>query len=394
MTCPLDATTGFQIVKGNFDQLIIDSIAVKQAPFILSFAPRQSPPSLINHRVDESTDNIILMKGNKYRLMDVQICSPTHREGIKGPTAFQMPQLDLVLTLFCSNPSFSTAPKVLLVIFPIYESNQESRAGYLRQLIHTEEPAASLQTLFYDKDEKDVKATSYEYNMCVDLVNPDDFGKKLSLNTTVTYFPVGCTLNSQDLQFLKKDTTDYRLPPALLDGYATVITYDVVDGVKSVATMSREGFIPTKLIAATYDEFGKIVQYNLKPPALSSNFDKNSCPYYKTTQYKCVPFSQMSVSGDYVVPKDAATLDKILKERDELNASGLGVPGFTMGTILGIAGSVITAIIAIGAFVFFILWSNAPDPGEIAIRRQALEQARAALGEEESFARVSLVQGF
>ena len=136
--------------------------------------------------------------------------------------------------------------------------------------------------------------------------------------------------------------------------------------------MSRDGFIPTTLIAATYEEFGKIVQYNLKPPALSSNFDKNSCPYYKTTQYKCVPFSQMSVSGDYVVPKDAATLDKILKERDELNAAGIGVPGLSMETILGIVGGMIGGIIVIGLIIFLILWSNAPDPAEIGIRRAAM----------------------
>jgi len=362
MACPLDATTGFQTLQGPIGPTLLSDIAVKQAPFIITFAPRQTPPALVGNHVDESTDNIILMKGERYRLMDVQICTPTHDQGIKTETQ-KPPELDLVLTFYCTRPANIMAPKLLLVIFPIYVSNEESRAGYLRQLIDTNQPAASIQTLMYDKDEKDTKAASFEYLMCIDLVNPDNFKSTMSLNAIIFYFPVGCTINQQHLETFKKDATYYRLPPALLDGFATVMTYDVVNGVKSVGSISTEGQIPSSSISVTPNALGhsftSIFQYNLKPPALSSNFDKNSCPYYKTSQYKCVPFNQMSdLSGEYVVPKDATTLDNIIKERDELVAGEKGDVILSWQAILGWIGGVIGGLLLLAAIYFGFSYVN------------------------------------
>jgi hypothetical protein len=83
----------------------------------------------------------------------------------------------------------------------------------------------------------------------------------------------------------------------------------------------------------------------------------NQCSYYKTTQYKCVPFNQLKdLSGNYVVPGNK-TLDTILYEQQQAqqkeNAGDMTTTknGLTTeqieGMVAGIAGFLIAGALAV-----------------------------------------------
>ena len=206
MACPLNATTGFQILQGQIDTGVLTSIREETYPGIISFSPRQVPPTLVGGTIDESTANTIQIKGITYKLTSTQICNPTHKT-FTLPGAKNVPVLDLVLTFYVKTKSTSANyANMVLMILPIYESNQESYSAYLNQLLDTTLPAANLQTLFYASP-TDTSAKSIQYSMCIDIVNG---ATKSNLNTLVLYFPRGCTVTQQHSALLKSNNvTDY-----------------------------------------------------------------------------------------------------------------------------------------------------------------------------------------
>ena len=386
MACPLNATTGFQTIQGQINGGILESIQVNGSPGIISFAPRQVAPALVSGHIDESTNNTVTIKGHKYTLYSTQLCEPTHRGGFSLPGEQKTPVLEVVLTCFAKlDARFATFPSMVLLIIPIYQSaNQEKNAAYLKQLLHSDEPAANLQTLFY-QSESDLQAKSIQYNMCVDLVDPGNFNSKYSLNALVLYFPSGCTITQQTAAelgaALKSDAVapTYRIPPAILGSWATVLTYSVEEnGSKTPSTVSREGYIPTTPIAASSDPFKNIFQYYTKPPSLASKYDANSSPttYGTTNQYKCMPLNQeVSVSGDSVIPTNAATLEQILKDREAIKANEIGSSGITLGLVGLIVGLIIGVILIIAIVAYGVAYLTGYSPDDLALR-QSIALAR------------------
>ena len=361
MACSLNATTGFQTIQGQVDTGVLESISLNTYPGLISFAPRQVPPGTVGAHVDESTNNTVTIKGQVYTLYSTQLCEPTHKNGFSLPGETKVPVLELILTCFKKlNSKFSTFPNLVLLILPIYESvNQEENAGYLKQLVNSDEQAANLQTLFY-QSENDLRAKSIQYNMCIDLVDPANYSSQSSLNALILYFPNGCTVTQQTMVGLRgKGVTDYRLPPAILESWATVMTYTVEqDGTKTPSNISKEGYISKTPIAAGSDKFKNTFQYFTKPPMLSGKYNAATNPtQIATDQFKCFPLNEaVSVSGNYVVPTSTTNLKETLRQKAEQRANEL-VPGITFGDIgmyLGIIIGVIVLVAVIGLVVAFV----------------------------------------
>ena len=79
MYCPSDVNTGFIELVGPIQQQDLTNISIKSYPLSISFAPRTTIPSLIGNRIDESTENTCTFKGQRFSLVDVQICSITNK---------------------------------------------------------------------------------------------------------------------------------------------------------------------------------------------------------------------------------------------------------------------------------------------------------------------------
>jgi hypothetical protein len=358
MACPLNATTGFQILQGQIDTGVLASIREETYPGIISFSPRQVPPSLVGGLIDESTANTIQIKEITYKLTSTQICNPTHRT-FTLPGAQKAPVLDLVLTFYAkTNSKSANYYNMVLMILPIYESNQESYSAYLDQLVDSTLPAANLQTLFYASP-TDQSATSIRYSMCIDIVNGST---KSSLNTLVLYFPRGCTVTQQHSTLLKSNNiTDYRIPPVILDPWETVMTYTIQpDGTKVPSNRSREGYIPTTQIAI--DTFKRICQYLPQPPKLPSAFNSNISPSYSTNQFQCIPIDQVTISGEKVLFDSGTgpTLDKKLKMMDEIREGELA-SGITTTSIILYAVIAFLVLLVGSLLIWFFTYLSAID---------------------------------
>ena len=77
-------------------------------------------------------------------------------------------------------------------------------------------------------------------------------------------------------------------------------------------------FKKTNSISVTDTNFNTVFQYfELPPNTQTKEFNTEKCPYYQTSQYKCVPFNQLTdLSNNYVVPGNK-TLEDILEKEEE-----------------------------------------------------------------------------
>lgn len=375
MACPSNATTGFQIIQGTIPQTTLESISLDTYPATLFFAPRQVPPLLhaTNGVIDENLGgNTIKVNQNKYLLHEVRLCNPINRFGfgiVGAPNV--APSLELILTFYSKLDELNkTYPKLILLSIPIYESssNQEVNATYLKQLVVSDAPAASLQSLFY-QSESDTQAKSLSYKMCINLL--DSNNQPYSLQAMILNFPNGCTVGSSILNALKGSTssliTDYKIPPAILDSYMTVQYTIAPDGTRSPTAPSSEGYISSTPITVTDANFTNLFQYYLQPPRLSSKYDSNTSPasYFSTDQYKCVPLGEDMYVSDpsggkrYVVPVNAKTMEQTLaeqqtiKEADSLTGIDWGLIGIVIVALL------LLAILIVG-FGFLAAYANSP----------------------------------
>ena len=102
MFCPSDVNTGFIDLVGPISQQDLNTITVKSYPLSLSFKPRTTPPSLIGNRIDESTENTCSYRGNKFSLVDVQICNVVSK-GYNLPGKTSKSVAELVLSFSANN---------------------------------------------------------------------------------------------------------------------------------------------------------------------------------------------------------------------------------------------------------------------------------------------------
>jgi hypothetical protein len=354
-SCLISDNTGLIQLTGPLTPILIQDIAVDESPVVISFSPRTTAPSIVSGRIDEGTDNTITYKGIKYILTGgVQICQPIHT-GYLFPGQTVIPSAELYLTFTNSQISGSYPISIILVV-PIYQASASNHAAYLHQIIDGGSPAASLQTIFYE-NEADKSQQSIGYKSCIDLSNNS------STDIFVVYFPTGISLTGQEFANLIGIVANgdgvgtlptYQLPPASRGTLATVRNFTLADGIRQPTMFSPDGNLYVSSISTSSDEFKNRFVFYGKPPRLVGAFSKEQCTYYKTTQYKCVPFSKLQdLSGDYVI-RGAKSLNQILDQQGQTIADATKIPDTNEAIskteeIIEIGGGVIlAAIVALG----------------------------------------------
>ena len=376
--CPLGINTGIVELSGPINTTTLQDILVDEPVLTLSFAPRTTPPTLVGNRIDEGPDNTIVYKGIRYTLTGgVQICKPLHKGyNISGGTS----QAEVILCF--SNAQISGSyPTGILCSFPIYVThNQPMHNMYLEQLIASAPastpasapapPVASLQTLFFE-NANDKSQYSFSYQTCIDTYFTDsatNISSAKNFNLLVFVYTAGILMPSKSFQTLvsqintQQSLPTFNLPPALRGGFPTVLQYKFNDdGQKETIMSSPEGMLYTTQISTASSDFTSRYEF-YPPPKLSSAFSQEQCPYYKTSQYKCVPFNRLQdLSGEYVIP-EGTQLSRILSQQQSIQSGAINwkapsnsvITTAQIETILGATGGVIGAVVIgliIGHFV-------------------------------------------
>ena len=423
MFCPSDVNTGFIQLVGPILQQDLNSITVKSYPLSISFAPRTTIPTLVGNRIDESTENTCTFRGQRFSLVDVQICSVAN-QGYTLPGQTDKPVAELILSFSANSPAQDLSGlSGILMCVPIYDSGAPSHSAYLEQIIdpsipscdythlvgsdyeggdyqqlpnsslsscvksccgdvnclaytyktgtcylknsipsmtktndtsmvsgtvnHNAQNAATtaqptcapskkkngagsdkkagvpnLESIFYEWD-GDTSQTSLAYKTCFETL--DSNSQPTSRSLYIVAFPNGIHLTQAAYQQLllqmNGNLPSYMIPPAIRGGDATLRSYRFDDDGNKVPTISsQDGIIYSTPLSSCTDEFRNRFEYFTLPPRQpksAAKFNSEQCPYYKTTQYKCVPFNQLTdLSGNYVIPGNK-TLDTILYEKQQ-----------------------------------------------------------------------------
>lgn len=226
---------------------------------------------------------------------------------------------------------------------------------------NTSKLAKNLESIFYSKNDTTVQS-SIAYKTCFETIDSNNVPNSKSLYVVV--FPNGIHLTQSGFQQLltqlNNNLPPYMIPPAIRGGDATLRSYKFDDEGEKVPTItSTDGIIYSTPISSCTDDFKHRFEYFTAPPRLpnSSKYNSEQCPYYKTTQYKCVPFNQLTdLSGQYVIPGNK-TLDTILYEQQQtqekenkLNVSSEGLTTEQVeGIVAGVAGIAIVGALCLWA---------------------------------------------
>jgi len=330
MACPANSNSGLTQLTGNISTTILNSITEKTFPLHINFAPRTTVPHLNGNRIEESTSNTCRYEGHKFALADVQICKPVHT-GYTLPGQTTTPSAELILSFSSATPSTTLKNySGVLLCLPIYQSTVGAYDGYLNQIVQPPDASSptamvpTLQSLFY-KSPKDTSQTSINYATCFETV---DKNKKLKSHSLyIVVFPNGIQLKPDVYALLLKQIgslVPYSCPPAIRGTDPTVLTYSFDnDGNKISTSTSSDGNIYTTPFSTSSTEFVNRFQYCTLPPRLpvdqSAQYGSDQCPYYKTTEYKCMPFDQLkdlNADGTVVIPGNKSLAD-VLKEKEE-----------------------------------------------------------------------------
>jgi len=376
MSSASSSLTGFVQLQGPITTTQLDNIKDNNYPFLISFAPRSTIPTLVGNRIDESTGvtgvTSITYKVNTFTLVDVQICPLIHTGYALPGNTDPPPVSELILSFNLSNSSTisnsPSSPKAILVCIPIYNSGTPSHSNYLTQLVNTNSPVSTLKSLFYASD-TDTSQVSLSYPTTFYTVSSNS-PQPIPNNIYIAIFPTGITMTSSVYQVLlnrigSTPLPSYQLPPAIRGGDSTVTSYNYnSNGRITVINTSVNGNIPTMQVSTCTDDFTNNFVYYTQPPRIpsssssSSSRTNNQCPYYQTTQYKCVPFNQLKdLSGQYVIP-GVKTLNTILGESQQVqvmqnngnlvpNANGTLSTADIEGIVAGVAGGIIVLLGAV-----------------------------------------------
>lgn len=201
----------------------------------------------------------------------------------------------------------------------------------------------TLQSLFYTSKSNALPQTSLSYVTTFDTVN----GSNQITSTKsllIVVFPVGIHIAAAAyqqliLQMRSRDPSitnalrPYYVPVNIRNAENTVKTYSInTSGNRVPVTVSNKGEIPTNQISSCDNTFKNRFQWFTNPPLVQSksfrsSFNSEKCPYYKTSQYKCVPFDQLhDLSGNAADPQDAyvipgnANLQEMLNKKQPSNS--------------------------------------------------------------------------
>jgi hypothetical protein len=235
----------------------------------------------------------------------------------------------------------------------------------------------TLQSLFYSSKSNSTPQTSLAYVTTFDTA---DGNKKIisTKNLYIVVFPVGIHMTSANYQqlILQMRSGNSSITNALLPYYVplgmrnterTVKTFTIdKTGNKVPTNTSDKGEISIEQISSCGDStFKNRFQWFTSPPfvqskSFRSSFNSEKCPYYKTSQYKCVPFDQLhDLSGNnadpqdaYVIPGNVSLQDKLKKPPSNAssNASFEAERRTTEGIITYGAISVVSIVFIYGIY--------------------------------------------
>ena len=167
------------------------------------------------------------------------------------------------------------------------------------------------------------------------------------------------------------------VPASLRDGNPTLQEYTKdTNGNKIVKVTSKDGILYGTMIASCDDDFKHRIQFFTKPPRLPTGTGSggiggsglDQCPYYKTSQYKCVPFDELrDLSGEYVKPGNK-TLEQIRLEQqngtNSANASSSSTSSISKETIEEVVAGVIAGalLLTVAIYVGSKFSKNNPIP--------------------------------
>ena len=224
----------------------------------------------------------------------------------------------------------------------------------------------TLQSIFYNST-VDTSQTSLAYTTTFDTVNKEN---QITATKTlyVVVFPVGICMAPASYQQLMLQIRSYNpsvysslLPyyvPLSVRNYESTVVSFIYDntGTKIPKTTSDKGKISILQISCNDTEkFKNRFEWFTKPPHVmtksatnSKAFNSEKCPYYKTSQYKCVPFDQLhDLSGNpqdaYVIPGNTS-LQSILDKKQTSNSASIDIMkstdiiAYSAGTVVSIAG--------------------------------------------------------
>jgi len=325
MSCPADSIRTFLQLSRVPTTTETNPITANTYPFTINFGPTSVVPTFNKNMITDTQSDTLLYRGNRYQLINIQICQPTH----KGYLNVNKTLIAEIALTYVNRTVSETYPEVILAIFPIYEGNLPDHNSYLNQFVDSNSKAVSAETLFYER-EGDLNVPSYNYKCCFQLLK-DVSSQTITVNTAISYFPRGTTLLPQSIQAFKnlmatanpKEANYGIMPfeflPYERGGYRTYL---------SANNWDPNGGIPTLQVSPTDDIFTKRVQLMTQSP-LKSTAPADKCPYKKVSDYKCYPFNELSnitndASGNKVVIPLADAMSDPRGGGDNSNQGSMG----------------------------------------------------------------------
>jgi hypothetical protein len=201
----------------------------------------------------------------------------------------------------------------------------------------------TLQSLFYSSKSNALPQTSLAYVTTFNTVNGNN-QITATKNLYIVVFPVGIHITSAAyqqliLQMRSKDPSittalrPYYVPLRIRNYENTLKSFTInSSGNKVPVTTSNKGEISIYQISNCDPTFKNRFEWFTNPPLVqnksSKSFNSEKCPYYKTSQYKCVPFNQLhDLSGNATDPQDAyvipgnESLQEMLNRKQPSNAA-------------------------------------------------------------------------
>jgi len=368
-SCPLDAVKGFVNLTTFPTPSRIEAVLVKGSPLIINFAPRTTPPSIVNNMLDEGPSNTILYKGVQYGLLSAQITLPSHSG--YAMTSQSAPVMELSLTF--SGQVLPSYPSVILFVIPLYVGTGDIRASYLQQLLYSDaaSTAVSLESIFTEG------MSSFGYKTCIDLATEGQGSATSSINMYVLYFLGGISLSQQEAVSLATlispqggNPPAYGLPSPLMNGLFTVSAYTFdSDGAMVPNALSPQGFIGTQQLSTATDEFTNVFQYFTKPPTVGTT-PASSCPAYTTSQYRCLPFNKFyDISGSLNDPSGGWVTLKDRKGGEVSVQQQFWSPTFISDVILfaEFAGGIFFGVMFLLIVRMFITWMSSSGAATVPV---------------------------
>lgn len=358
--CPPGALLGLVQLTGPISQQILFKITTNDAPPLqLSIGPRSTPPSLLSGNINDTTNNSCIYKNKKYDIINIQLCSPQHT-GYKLPSISDNPSAEMIIT--CYNPS--AMPEIILLCIPLYNTRTASNDEYIRAVLHhdsTQLATTTLESIF--KTEQ----PSFGYSTC--FQTQQDTTIIESHNLYVLIFPKGIYLSSKDYAVISSSvssSTSYTVPSNITTR-PIISSYTFRDGkINPTGTTDNRKMYTTQILTSS-DDFQHKFEYFLYE-IKSVNSGTESKKYYKTSQYKCVPFNreenlQFRKGQIYVTPGETnESLETVLKKnniektREDYNVAQANIVGDNISKVIG--GIIIVLAVGGICYTFTVLSKN------------------------------------